>query len=125
MYVTRLFYGSNLQSALEKLDPNWTDMDSAIRALNGDDRNQVGLMGPNDDYLQVAGGPVEFIVGCRTLDRLRVLTDSTRDKNQTSWIYEGQGAYYPQDECVSIDLVLIAARTFAESGRLEPSCTWK
>ena len=124
MHVAKMMIGSASCGALYTESPTIEDVKLGIQQLDGDDRSEFGLFTEDGDYFQIGGGPQLFVVGCRIGDVLNIPYNPDIPEDQVEWIYEGQGADYPRNECLSLNEVTQAACRFALTGELDPALAW-
>lgn len=112
-------------------DPTMDQVESAIRALDGKQKTVVTLEADDGvPYLAIGGGNNGKYVVSGTEDDLTYLNLIVADAATTSEgtahiVAGGQAAAYPARECVDLELVLRAARTFASNGTFDPALTWE
>lgn len=109
--------------------PRWEAVESAIRALNNRDRNDVYLVpapaGP-ETYLCVGGGAGRYLVsGSLDNKEFPTILDQSRTAGPPERLnVGGQEGEYPASQVVDLATALTAARAFFDSGGFAGSVTW-
>jgi hypothetical protein len=134
MYVKRLFMEDvrilDPQSPeVEVYDPTWDQIESAIRRLDGNHRSIViiGQLDPETDFMGIGGGK-DGVYRCFVYDRQGrefAVIDPSKPPDKLVDILMGQKTSVSLQECIDLDTVLLAAKSYAESGQLEKKLTWK
>jgi Immunity protein Imm1 len=133
MYVTKLITEdlSNPDNHDREVEhPRWEEIESAVRALDGKARTTVMLEAEGHDYMGISGGNGTYLV---TGSRLHggegfVLNrpDAAEDAGTTVELnIGGQTSAFAARQIVDLAAALVASRTFAEDGTLDPSLVWK
>ncbi|MBW4513556.1 MAG: hypothetical protein KME64_44940 [Scytonematopsis contorta HA4267-MV1] len=106
-------------------NPNWSQIETAIRELDGSSKTLVTLGVDEDTYMSIGGGENIYIVTV-TFDNLNfhTLIDPSKLEGIGELVVGGQKGNYSTSECVDLLRCLLAARTFAESGQLDTLLTW-
>lgn len=104
--------------------PQWRDVETAIRNLDGNRHTEVGIYVNDDCYLQVGGGGERFVCGIRKGETLYLLTDPTKSKTSMKWVVAGQGANYPENKCFCLEDLLQVARCFWENNSRSTDFHW-
>ena len=107
-------------------NPNWNQIEAAIRDLNGKNKTMVTL-GDDDTYITIGGGESGKYVVSVTFDNMNFhnLVHSSKPNQVEKLVAGGQEGLYPAKMCVDLLHALLAARTFAEAGRLDPLLSWE
>jgi hypothetical protein len=107
-------------------NPNWHQIEKAIRELDGESQTLVTLGINEDSYISIGGGANKYIVTV-TFDNFDfyILLDSPKSEQIEALIVGGQKGNYPANQCVDLLRCLLAARTFTESGKLDDLLTWQ
>jgi hypothetical protein len=129
MYVKSLQYDNweNARGTDERIDnPSLTDIELAIRAIDGKRRQGVILVGVGDAHLAVGGGLGGQFVVYATFDNERFFSLTSNDNRGSSvrLLVGGQEGEYPSHMIVNLDHALAAAQAFARSGQLAPQLQW-
>ncbi|MEC4814485.1 MAG: Imm1 family immunity protein [Scytonema sp. PMC 1069.18] len=108
-------------------NPNWSQIEAAIRELNGDSKTLVTLGADDESYMSVGGGHLGKYVVTVTFDNFHfyVLVDLTKPDSKEKLVVGGQEGIYSAKMCVDLLHCLLAARTFTESGKLDPLLSWE
>lgn len=107
-------------------NPSWSQIETAIRELNGESQTLVTLGIDEDAYMSIGGGANKYIVTV-TFDNLNfyVLINSPKSEQIQTLVVGGQNGNYPANQCVDLLHCLLAARTFTESGKLDTLLIWE
>jgi Immunity protein Imm1 len=107
-------------------DPEWERVGKAIKELNGKERTIICLEGERKTHMTIGGGPQVYVVYA-TGDHETFYTAISPSKSGDSVeVAVGQQlARYTPELLVGQDVVLKAAKLFAEKGELEPSVHWR
>jgi hypothetical protein len=129
MYVKSLEYDNweDTRSVDERIDnPSLSDIELAIRAIDGNRRQGIILLGASDAHLAVGGGSGGQFVVYVTFDNERFFC-ATSNNNGGSIVrlqVGGQEGEYPSHLIVNLDQALAAAQMFARFGQLDPELRW-
>ena len=102
-------------------NPTWQQTEAAIDELDGKTRTLVTLGIDEDTYMSIGGGEGGKYIVTVTFDNIEFynLVDRARSSATEKQVVGGQLGTYPATICVSLQTALLAAKTFAESGKLE------
>lgn len=106
--------------------PAWEIIAAAVRELDAERRTEVSLGTAGEAHLSVSGGRGRYLVSA-TLDNDRfydLANPAGDDSEPHRFVAAGQAILATGDEIVSLDVALTAARTFAETGRIDPTLSW-
>jgi hypothetical protein len=105
--------------------PSWNDIETAIRALDGGRRTVVVLEGERA-HLTVGGGSEGRYMVCATVDSAELLTLSLSNEGHSKVTLHvgGQDGEYQDNFVVDTATVMMVAKIFAESGRLDSTVLW-
>lgn len=108
-------------------NPNWSQIESAIRELDGKIRTLVTLGADEDIYMTIGGGESKKYVLSATFDNMNFLNlvDLSQPDTTEKLVVGGQEGIYKARICVDLLSCLLAARTFAESGKLDSLLSWQ
>ena len=108
-------------------NPNWSQIESAIRELDGKIRTLVTLGVDEDTYMTIGGGESKKYVLSATFDNMNFLNlvDLSQPDTTEKLVVGGQEGIYQARMCVDLLSCLLAARTFAESGKLDSLLSWQ
>jgi len=114
---------------VEVYSPNWDQIENAIRKLDGNHRSIViiGQLDPEIDYMGIGGGK-NGIYRCFVYDsngREFALIDPSKSLNEAIDVLMGQTTSISAQECLPVEMVLQAAKTYAESGNKDTKLRWK
>ena len=107
--------------------PCWTDIELAIRELNGDDRTLVSFgSGIPVPHMAIGGGREGKYIVYATHDNITFYTmvGTDRSEGKVVLVAGGQPGDYLLRNCVTLESALRAAKVFAEECRLDNSCEW-
>ncbi|MFE1744873.1 Imm1 family immunity protein [Coleofasciculus sp. H7-2] len=118
--------GNRVETELIK-NAIWSQIEAAIRELDGEIKNLVELSASDTIYMTVGGGKAGKYVATVTFDNLNfhVLVDPSKPDEIEKLVVGGQEGIYPAKMCVDLLRCLLAARTFTETGKLEPLLAWE
>jgi immunity protein Imm1 of predicted polymorphic toxin system len=125
--VKRLDGPDDLDSS-ERLNPSWNDIETAIRGLDGQTRTMVVLgIGNPVPHMGIGGGTNGQYILYETPDNLTFhnLINPNADQSKVRLIAGGQESEYRAKLCVGLAEVLRAAKSYAESGQLDPTLNWE
>lgn len=108
-------------------NPNWSQIEAAIRELDGKSRTLVTLGVEEDTYMTIGGGESGKYVVSVTFDNISFLNlvDLSKTDTTEKLVVGGQQGIYQSKMCVDLLPALVAARTFAESGKLDSLLSWQ
>ena len=124
MHVVEMFVGNDSGKSTTVTRPDWPQIEESIRGMDAKDNVQIGLFAENGDYFQIGGSSGVFVIGCRIGEHLHVAYDPSRSESNLLWVYEGQGADYPENQCFDSEAVVQAAKPFATTGALADNVKW-
>jgi hypothetical protein len=107
-------------------DPSWQDIENAIKDLDGKVRTSAALHGEGEAHLAVGGGSSGRYLVYATSDNrhFSTLTNGQAARSKVQLYIGGQFGEYTDNLIVDIASALTAARSFAESGELDPTVPW-
>ncbi len=133
MYA-RILAGPHSTGKPETKNPTWEQIENAIRRMDRQELSLVLLGHAKDSpYMAIGGGYDEeretnpqLFICCVTDPDLsnHTLIDPSKGVEQVYVVTGGQEGDFPARMAVSLELVLRAARAFAERGELTPSLHW-
>lgn len=108
-------------------NPNWNQIESAIRELDGNTKTLVTLGEDDENYITIGGGNGGKYIVSVTFDNLEFhnLVDLSKPPQTETLVVGGQEGIYPAKMCVDLLRCLLAARTFAESKKLDSLLSWE
>jgi hypothetical protein len=108
-------------------NPNWSQIEAAIRELDGKSKTLVTLGADDETYMTIGGGESEKYIVSVTFDNISFhnLVNLSKPDGTENLIVGGQEGIYPAKICVDLLRCLLAARTFTESGKLDPLVCWE
>lgn len=108
-------------------NPSWSQIEAAIRELDGKNRTLVTLGADDETYMTIGGGELGKYVVTVTFDNISFhnLVDLSKPDETEKLVVGGQEGIYPAKICVDLLQCLLAARTFAESGKLDELLSWQ
>lgn len=111
------------------IDPTWCQIEQAIAALDGKRKTMVLLSDREggNHHMGISGQWGGRLMAYATRDNIDFfsLIDSSRSRTKRTLYVGGQDGEYEERRCVPLDWVLEAARSFAETGELNPTLNWK
>jgi Immunity protein Imm1 len=116
----------NQNKSVFKKAINWTEIQTAIRELDGHYKTLVTLETEGEIHMAIGGGTGKYIVYL-TFDNetFYYLIDPLKLNTDERLIVGGQEGIYPAKLCVDIGTVMKAAQTFAELGTMEKALIWE
>ena len=108
-------------------NPDWNQIEAAIRELDGKSRTLVTLAADDETYMTIGGGESGKYVVSVTFDNLSFhnLVDLSKPDETEKLVVGGQEGIYLAKICVDLLRCLLAARTFAELGKLDSLLVWQ
>ncbi|MEI2583661.1 Imm1 family immunity protein [Scytonema sp. PRP1] len=108
-------------------NPNWSQIETAMRELDGKSKTLVTLGADDETYMSIGGGNLGKYVVTATFDNLNfhTLVDLSKPDETEKLVVGGQEGIYPAKMCVDLLRCLLAARTFTESGTLDSLLSWE
>lgn len=108
-------------------NPDWHQIEAAIRELDGKSKTLVTLGADDETYMTIGGGKSGKYVVSVTFDNISFhnLVDLSKPNDTEKLVIGGQEGIYPAQICVDLLRCLLAARTFAESGKLDELLSWQ
>lgn len=119
-----LTIGDTKSGSSRLLSPSWSDVEAAIRAMDGNTRSELGLFVDEDTFLQVGGGGGKYTCCVRAEGKLHVLTDPNRTSDETVWLVAGQGDDVSLNECFPADMIIEVSKCFWEHRTVSPRYHW-
>jgi hypothetical protein len=106
--------------------PSWDAVLRAVQRLDGGACDSVVLNGPQEAYMGIVGGHEgQYVVAGRRRDgKPFILTSGEWRGRWVPVIAGGQENEYADNEVVTLEDALAAARTFFESGECDPRFQW-
>lgn len=110
----------------KKPDATPRDVETAIRQLDGVTWTHVLVEVPSGRTLSIGGGPHRFVA--QVADDAKhhfALIDPRRGGGRIDLVVGGKLTDYPARVCVTLDVVLAAAKVFTEqAGTRDPGLSW-
>lgn len=128
--LTTCIWSSIVCNPEERANPSWKDVEQAIKALDGEARNDLYLApgrGDPETFLCVGGGNGKYFVsGSIEGERFPTVVDPDGSDEVVSLIVGGQLSEFPRRFVVDLNTALTGAKAFFESGRLgEGDVVWE
>ena len=126
--VVKRLDGPDDSDAREVTNPNWEQIETAIRRLDGKTCTLV-ILGVGDPVPHMAiggGGDGKYIVYA-TMDNLsfQTLVNPSAPPGKCMLVAGGQAGDYALKICVGLQEALLAAKTYAETGEVDSGLTWE
>jgi Immunity protein Imm1 len=117
---------SNRNNGLLQKAKDWTEVETAIRELDGHHRTLFTLETEGEAHMSIGGGNGRYFVYLTfDNDNFNYLVNlSSSDKTETL-VIGGQSAIYSAKSCVDLTTTIKAAKVFAELGTMERSVSWE
>lgn len=108
-------------------NPTWEQIEAAICELDGQTRTLVTLGADEETYMTVGGGEGGKYIVSVTFDNIEFYSsvDRSLGLQVETLVVGGQLGDYPAKALADLQIALLAAKTFASSGKLEESVTWE
>lgn len=109
-------------------NPTWPNIESAIRRMDGNLCSLLILgIGDPAPHMGIGGGDDNRYIVYVTPDNwvFYNLINPNATPGQQLLVAGGQPAEYPNRQCVGLSEVLCAAKTYSETGQLNPSLVWE
>jgi len=108
-------------------NPHWDKIEAAINELDGKSKTLITLGVDDETYMTIGGGKLGKYIVSVTFDNINFhnLVDLSQPDVTEKLIVGGQEGIYPAKMCVDLLPCLLAARTFAESGKLDSLLVWQ
>lgn len=110
-------------------NPTWSDIEAAVRRLDGQNCSLLilGIGEPPTPHMAIGGGNDGRYIVYSTPDNavFYTLFNPTAPRGKRSLVAGGQRGDYDLEICVDLSDALRAAKTYAETGGLDPALTWK
>jgi hypothetical protein len=129
MFISRFSvenWQENQNHIVLNLAQDWSDIEIAIKALDGHRKTLVTLETDDETHMSVGGGIGKYVVYL-TFDNeiFNYLIDPSKPDTNENLVIGGQEGVYSARLCVDLNMTLRAAKTFAESGTMEKSVIWE
>ena len=107
--------------------PTWQDVEREIRALDGEQQDQVFIGFDDERYLGVCGGNGGYYVtSAMTPQGEYALADPSRPADRTVLVMNGQTCEYVLSHTTDLATALAAARWYYDhEGELAPTLKWE
>jgi Immunity protein Imm1 len=117
---------SDRNNGLLKEAKDWTEVETAIRELDGHHRTLVTLETEGEAHMSVGGGNGRYFV-YTTFDNenFNYLVNRANSDQTETLVIGGQAGIYPAKSCVDLTTTLKAVKAFAELGAMERSVSWE
>jgi len=118
------------QRDLRILNPSWVQVESAIRALNNRNLNDVYLTpleAHPETFLGIGGGDGKYLVTGAIAGRKfpTFVISPSLDESKVPLVVGGQLGEYPKRWVVTLDSALDVARSFFDAGGFESGVSWE
>jgi len=98
---------------------------AAVRALDGEERNDLYLESAGEAAMVVAGGPELCFVYATYDNEAFLVPESDRDGAPVELMAGGQVGTFPADTVVDKEVAATLAATWARTGRLDERFRWR
>jgi Immunity protein Imm1 len=117
---------SDRNNGLLKEAKDWTEIETAIRELDGHQRTLVTLETEGEAHMSIGGGNGRYFV-YTTFDNenFNYLVNRANSDQTETLVIGGQAGIYPAKSCVDLTTTIKAAKVFAELGTMERSVSWE
>jgi Immunity protein Imm1 len=129
MFITKFSvedWNKNQNRCLTKQSSFWSEIESAIKSLDGQTKTLVTLETDGEAHMSIGGGQGKYVVYA-TFDNeiFYSLIDPSKSDQHESIVVGGQKGLYPAKSCVDLETVLPSAQKFAEFGEMLKSAVWE
>jgi hypothetical protein len=107
--------------------PSLEEVEAAIKRLDGKRHTIVTIDGTDRAHMAVGGGGDGQYIVYASFDNERFFTlkSAERSDSKVLLLVGGQDGDYPKSIVVGLPLALAAAKTFAETGQIDPKLLWQ
>ena len=107
--------------------PTWSQIEQAIRELDGKSKTLVTLGVDDECYMSIGGGESGKYIVNVTFDNVRFhnLVDPSKPDGIDKLVVGGQEGNYSAKMSVNLETTLLAAQIFTVSGKLQISLFWE
>ena len=108
--------------------PTWDQIAKAIQELDGMVRTLVTITIQEPSHMAIGGGGgngLYVVYATRDGERFRTATRQIEFTKKAVVNAGGQEGEFPENRCVELATALTAAKSFAESGQLDPAIKWE
>ena len=106
--------------------PEWKRVLEAIAEMNGKEHTLICLESETKKHLTIGGGPDVFVIyASGDQETFFTAIDPAKAGGSVEMTVGQQTAQYPADLLVGKDVVLKAAKLFADTGKLEQTVHWR
>jgi Immunity protein Imm1 len=117
---------SDRNNGLLKEAKDWTEIETAIRELDGHQRTLVTLETECEAHMSIGGGNGRYFVYLTfDNDNFNYLVNLSSSDKPEILVIGGQEGIYPAQSCVDLTTTIKAAKVFAELGTMERSVRWE
>lgn len=108
------------------MTPLWPVVEVAVRGLNGSTKTLVCIEGPPPMHMNIGGGNGNrYVVSLtRDADQYFVLQNPVATSELVDLTVSGGTSKYPVSMLVPLEMALIAAKVFTETGLAAPGLPW-
>jgi hypothetical protein len=128
LFVTRMD-GPEDSGSTTRLNPGWTEIEAAIRRLDGKTCSLVVIAFGDSDapHMAIGGGGSGKYLVYGTLDNMtfRNLINPAAPIGRCFLVAGGQRGEYAEKHCVGLSDALRAAKTYAETGQYDSALRWE
>jgi Immunity protein Imm1 len=117
---------SDRNNGLLKEAKDWTEIETAIRELDGHRRTLVTLETDSETHMSIGGGNGKYFV-YTTFDNenFNYLVNRSNSDQTETLVFGGQAGLYPAKSCIDLTTTIKAAKVFVELGIMEKSLEWE
>jgi Immunity protein Imm1 len=117
---------SDRNNGLLKEVKEWSEIETAIRELDGHHRTLVTLETESESHMSIGGGNGKYFVYLTfDNDNFNYLVNLSSSDKTENLVIGGQSGIYPAKSCVDLTTTIKAAKVFAELGTMERSVSWE
>jgi hypothetical protein len=123
--LVRDFWLANTVVPESTANPAWEEVEIALRALDGEFRTEVDLVGAAGTF-SGGGGPGGYVaIFTRSdTDESYTLRAGLPGEDPVELVVAGQLGLFARDSVIQLETMIMAARTFFDSEKLPTSMGW-
>lgn len=125
MAIADVVIDDTMDKNVDIKNPTWEDVEAAIIKMDGKRYSSVGMLLGNEDNMIVGGGADKYVVGVRLGDGLYNLMNRWGVEDREVEVVAGEKNDFPENEIISQQDALTAAKYFFHNHSLDTTYTWK
>jgi Immunity protein Imm1 len=132
MYVKRIWIETGEGIEQEIIHPNWENIVLHLKMMNGNSKHMMFLYpdtsneSEESELLSVCGGENDtFICSLYNDGNETDLIDPDESSEEIVMFYAGQTSGKSKNQIVNFQMILIAVKTYVETGQLDMTLKWR